>query len=83
LRLKDAQSELEESHVVEFAACWLADPGLVRVGTDYRTALYAIPPPDCAADHTTVEIDFDPKLVAFKSYRPPEGRTSPQISALG
>jgi hypothetical protein len=67
---EDPESNLQEEITVLFSAVWFSDPGPVFAGDTFRHTLYLIPPPDRPADHATVEVEFDPKLVAFESFEP-------------
>jgi len=64
----DCESEVEKRIVLDFAAVWLGDPGLVFVGDTYATPVFAIPPVDRPTDHGTVEIAFDPHRVSFDGF---------------
>lgn len=64
ISLKDEGSSVRRDLVIPFSAVWLEDPGMVTVGSTFRTRLFALPPPDRKARKATIDIQFDPKLVA-------------------
>lgn len=68
--LLDRQSAVRASLDVRFSAVWLSDPGAVFANEPFAHRLFVIPPPGRQADHGTIEIRFNPKLVRFSAFTP-------------
>lgn len=69
VRVWDAQSDRALETTIHFPAVALTDPGLVAVGSTFRTDLYGFPAPDRPADHATIEIEYDAARTSFVALR--------------
>lgn len=70
LRIADSQSGVSSDLELPFQAAWLANPGLVRLGSDYETPVYLSPPADRSIQEATVRVGYDAERTAFRSFVP-------------
>lgn len=69
--LSDSSSPVSHKAVIPFAAAWFSNPGKIIVGSKFRTTLYAAPASDRPLREATFRIDFNSKLVSFKTLEKP------------